>query len=219
MNRWYTVAALMAVMFGIAYATSSTPLEIVASATGLLSVWWTARQNIWCWPVGLISVVCFFFMFYEVKLYADMTLQIFFFALSIQGWVVWLTKRGAASVRPTTRITGRLGLWLAVFLIAATGGWGYWLANHTDASIPYMDAFVAILSIAAQFLLSAKKLESWYFWIAVDVLSIGMYAYKELYTFSFLYVIFLGIAIAGLVGWKREFERRGSAGAEAAVSR
>ncbi|XOK62447.1 nicotinamide riboside transporter PnuC [Paenibacillus elgii] len=215
MDRWYTMVGLLACMLLVAYFTSSTPLEIAATTSGLLSVWLTARQNIWCFPVGLVNVVCFFVMFYDAKLYADMTLQVVFFVLSIQGWIVWLTKRGQAKVRPTRRMTPQLGLWLVLLLVVVTAGWGYVLARYTDASIPYVDAFIATLSILAQLLLSNKVLENWHFWIAVDVLSIGMYAYKELYVLAALYVIFLGIATSGLIQWRSEYraaQRNGSMG-------
>jgi nicotinamide mononucleotide transporter len=202
LNKWYTMVGLMACMLLVAKLTSSTTLEIVATTTGLLSVWLTARQNIWCWPVSLVNVACFFYMFFEVKLYADMTLQVFFFVLSIYGWIVWLTNRGDAKVRPTRRLNLRTAVVLGIVLVAVTGGWGALLQQFTDASIPYMDALVATMSLIAQYLLSSKVLENWYIWIAVDVLSIGMYAYKELYALTFLYVIFLGIATAGLISWK-----------------
>lgn len=150
-------------------------------------------------------------MFLDVKLYADMTLQVFFFILSIYGWIIWMTKRGEAAVRPTRVWNVKLAALLGGFIVIFTTVWGLVLDVYTDASIPYLDAFIATLSLAAQFLLSYKILQNWYFWILVDVLSIGMYFYKELYTTSFLYVIFLGIAIMGLVDWKREYARTAAA--------
>ncbi|MDQ0063442.1 nicotinamide riboside transporter PnuC [Paenibacillus harenae] len=206
MNKPWTLVAALVIMLGIAYFTSTTTLEIVATTTGLLSVWLTAREKIWAWPIGLVNVACFFYMFYEVKLYADMTLQVFFFILSIYGWVIWLTKRNGAEVRPTRRISPRLAGILLVALFAGTGIWGYVLATYTDASIPYPDAFIAMLSLIAQMLLSYKILENWYCWIVVDVLSVGMYLYKDLNMLAFLYVIFLCIAISGLITWKKQQE-------------
>ncbi|MNI73189.1 Nicotinamide riboside transporter PnuC [compost metagenome] len=147
-------------------------------------------------------------MFYEVRLYADMTLQVFFFVLSLYGWYIWLTKRGNAAVRPTKRVTRSQIISLMIVLVAVTGGWGYLLSEFTDASIPYADALIATLSLIAQYLLSSKVLENWLIWIVVDVLSIGMYMYKELYTLAFLYLIFLGIATAGWLGWKKEHEQK-----------
>lgn len=205
MDKKWTLPLLFVAMLAIAWLTSSTTLEIVATTTGLLSVWFTARQNIWAWPIGLVNVGCFFFMFLEVKLYADMILQVVFFVLSIYGWIVWLTKREGAKVRPTRSIRTGLAVTLGVLAVAVTLIWGYLLHTRTDASIPYVDAFIATLSLIAQYLLSSKILQNWLVWIAVDVLSIGMYAYKELYALTFLYVIFLGIATSGYISWRREF--------------
>ncbi len=205
MNKPYVILTLMAVMLGVAYATSSTTLEIIATVTGLISVWLTARENIWAWPAGLINVACFFYMFWEVKLYADMTLQVVFFILSIYGWIIWLTNRGTAKVRPTRKITRGTRRSLIILLVAVSTLWGYLLQQYTDASIPYMDAFIATLSLIAQYLLSRKVLENWLCWIIVDILSIGMYAYKELYTLTFLYVVFLGIATMGWLSWRKNY--------------
>ncbi|MVP01927.1 nicotinamide riboside transporter PnuC [Paenibacillus lutrae] len=205
MKKTWTPIILLAVILVLAWLTSSTALEIAATATGLLCVWLTARENIWAWPISMINVALFFYTFWEVKLYADMTLQIFFFILSIYGWVVWLTRRGTADVRPTRRLRPWGILPLALFLVAASGGWGYVLERYTDASIPYVDAFIATLSIVAQILLSAKILENWIIWIVIDVLSVGMYAYKGLDMIALLYLIYLGIAISGLVTWRRNY--------------
>lgn len=101
-------------------------------------------------------------MFYGAKLYADMTLQVIIFILSIQGWIVWLTKRQQAEVRPTKRLSPKLGSILAVLFFVLTIAWGYMLSEFTDGSIPYLDALIATLSIVAQFLLSSKILENWH---------------------------------------------------------
>ncbi|QHW34449.1 nicotinamide mononucleotide transporter [Paenibacillus rhizovicinus] len=206
MNRPWVLPVLFICMIGIAGVTSSTTLEIVATTTGLLSVWLTARERISAWPVGLVNVACFFYMFEDAKLYADMMLQVFFFALTVYGWMVWLTNRGTAKVRPTRRLTLRQGWLLAVLLPVITLIWGYLLQSYTDASIPYADALIATLSLIAQYLLSSKVFENWMCWIAVDVLSVAMYAYKDLYTLAFLYVIFLAIAIAGHISWRRALQ-------------
>ncbi|MBM7563450.1 nicotinamide riboside transporter PnuC [Paenibacillus sacheonensis] len=205
MNKPWVLPALFAIMVGIAYYTSSSALEIAATTTGLLSVWLTARERIWAWPIGLVNVACFFYMFEDAKLYADMMLQVFFFVLSVYGWIAWLNGRGAAKVRPTRTITVRLSWTLALLLVAVTLLWGYVLEQYTGASIPYADALIATLSLIAQYLLSSKILQNWLCWIAVDVMSIVMYAYKDLHSLAFLYTIFLAIAIAGHLSWQREY--------------
>lgn len=210
MNRIGTMLLLTAFMIAVAIYTSSTALEIAATLTGLLSVWLTAREQIWAWPIGLVNVGCFFYMFWDVRLYADMTLQVFFFALSVYGWIYWLRNRAGRKVRPTRRISLRSAGILLVLLIVVTSLWGYLLEAYTDASIPYADAFIATLSLIAQFLLSSKYLENWLCWIMVDILSIGMYSYKDLHALAFLYVIFLGIAAAGYVSWRKEHAQQQS---------
>ncbi|AEI45497.1 nicotinamide riboside transporter PnuC [Paenibacillus mucilaginosus] len=211
MNRTWEWVLLILGAAGFAAATSSSLLEGAATATGLMSVWLTARQNLWCWPVSLVNVICFFFLFRDAKLYADMSLQLLYFVLSIQGWIVWMTGRGAAGVRPTRRLTGRQAISAFLLLAALSAGWGHVLARYTDASIPYLDAFIASLSLLAQFLLSSKVLENWLLWITVDVLSVGMYAYKELYGVALLYAVFLAIAAGGWVQWHREYRRQRTA--------
>lgn len=203
-KAWYVDFLLFICMF-ICVILSTSPLEMVATLAGLVCVWLTAKENIWCWPIGLVNVSCFFVLFYEAKLYADMSLQVIFFILSIQGWIIWLTKRGDAKVRPTKKLTKQQAVILSILLIVTSIGWGYVLSNYTDASIPYLDALIATLSIIAQILLSNKILENWYVWITVDVLSIGLYLYKELYAVAFLYGVFLVIAIVGLLSWRKTY--------------
>ncbi|WP_168122011.1 nicotinamide riboside transporter PnuC [Paenibacillus sp. HB172176] len=208
MNRLGTMLLLTGFMIAVAVYTSSTALEITATLTGLLCVWLTAREQIWAWPIGLVNVGCFFYMFWEVRLYADMTLQVFFFVLSVYGWIYWLKDRGSRKVRPTRRITSKNAALLLVLLIVVTELWGHLLSQYTDASIPYLDAFIATLSLIAQFLLSSKYLENWLCWIMVDILSIGMYSYKDLHALAFLYVIFLSIAVAGYLSWRKELTKQ-----------
>lgn len=206
MKKWYGDVLLFLCMI-ICLSTSTSVLEMVGTLTGLLCVWLTAKENIWCWPIGLINVGCFFFTFWNAKLYADMTLQILFFILSIQGWIIWLTKRQNANVRPTKKLTAKMYIILPIILVVTTLVWGYVLTKYTDASIPYLDAFIAVLSVIAQYLLSSKILENWYVWIVIDVFSVGMYLYKDLYSIAFLYLVYLVIAISGLMTWRKNFLR------------
>lgn len=200
---------LILVAFGIiAYFLNSSTMEIVASLTGLLCVWLNAKENIWAYPIGIVNLTLFFIIFYQVNLYADATLQVIFFVLSIYGWVVWLTKRNGQAVRPTRGMTKNETIGLFVGVIALTGGWGYGLHILTDASIPYLDAFIASMSIFAQFFLSRKVLQNWLIWIAIDVLSIGMYIYKGLPLIAFTYFIFLLICIFGYISWKKEMKTK-----------
>lgn len=181
--------------------------EVVGVAFGLLSVWLTVRRSIWCWPTGIISVSAFGILFFEIKLYADMMLQVFFLATSFIGWYFWV--RGGpdnAGLPISTLSTAQImllmaGLAISIFIV------GYMFSTYTDAHIPFWDATASGMSVMAQILLMRKKIENWYLWIAVDVLSIGIYIYKEVYLTAGLYIVFLFLATGGLIEWRKALNK------------
>lgn len=177
--------------------------EAIGVLFGLISVYLTVRERIWCWPTGMVSVLAFAVLFYDIKLYADMLLQIFFLVTSAQGWYDWRYGGAARTELPITRLTrpqiGALGLGLMLAVV----GVGWLFASYTDAHLPFWDAAASGTSVLAQLLLMRKKLESWYLWIAVDLLSIGIYGYKQVYLTAGLYVVFLALSVGGLLAWRR----------------
>lgn len=181
-------------------------IEIAATIFGVACVWLTIRQNIWCWPTGLVQVVLYIFVFYHAKLYSDLILHVIYVVLQFWGWYNWLYGGKNKTHLKVTKIPSRNLIVWVILGLCITGGWGYIMANYTDAAVPYWDGFIAVMSLIAQWLLTKKKLESWYFWIAVDVVAIGVYLYKHLYFTTGLYTIFLVLAILGLLEWKKSFE-------------
>jgi len=183
--------------------TATDLLEPTAVFFGLLCVWLTIRQSIWCWPTGLIQVALYVFIFFEAKLYSDVALQIVYIGLQLYGWAHWLHGGRSDVPLPVTRLTRRgLGAWAVIgFVGAAALGKG--MATYTDAALPYWDATITSLSLVAQYLLARKALENWWFWILVDILAIGVYAAKGLYLTSGLYAVFLVLATLGFFEWKR----------------
>lgn len=181
-------------------------IEILGAVTGLLCVWLTAKERLSSFPFGIANIFVFAFMFYEAKLYADFMLQLMFFLpLTLYGWYVWVSgDKNSRSVAVTRDIKSNEVAYLAVAGLAAATLWAWVLDKYTDAAVPWLDAPLAVASIIAQLLLSRKVLQNWLVWIAVDVFSIGMYAYKELYITSGLYAVFLCIAIKGYLDWRRE---------------
>lgn len=176
-------------------------IEIVAVIFGFLCVFFTIRENIWCWPTGLIQVSLYIFIFFDAKLYSDVILHIIYVFMNIYGWYFWL--HGGKN-RNEAKVTGLSQAWLLLTLALTTAtilALGYFMASRTDASFPYGDAFTTAFSLTAQWLMSRKKLESWYFWIAVDCVAIYIYAVKGLYLTAGLYTAFFFMAIAGLLRW------------------
>ena len=181
--------------------------ELVGSLTGALCVWLLVRQNIWNWPIGITNNIFYIVIFYQSGLYADAGLQFVYIAISIYGWWNWLhggVNHSELTVEraSTSALTGYLGI------AAAATGLLYWLLKRfTPSTVPLADGVTVALFLTAQFMMSKKIVENWWFWIVGDVLAIGLYIYKHLYLTSILYTVFLAMCIAGLVEWQRASRR------------
>lgn len=184
-----------------------SPIEIIAALFGLLSVWLTVKENIWCWPTGLVMVFLYIFIFYEVRLYSDVILQVIYVFLQIYGWDAWLhggkerQKLSVSRITPLKRI-----LWGGVAVVG-TFSLGLIMHRYTDAALPYWDAAITVLSLIAQWLMAKKVLESWIIWITVDAIAISIYAIKGLYPTTALYTVFLVLAFFGYAAWKKAYSQ------------
>jgi nicotinamide mononucleotide transporter len=182
-------------------------IEPIAAVFGLLCVILTIRQHIACWPLGLVQVSLYCYVFYEARLYSDLLLHAIYIVLQFYGWHFWLHGGRGRSEAPVTRLRSVAILaWVALAATSAAG-WGWLMDTRTDAALPYADAFIASASLVAQWLLSRKKLESWGFWIAVDLVAIVVYWSRDLRYTALLYAVFLALAIAGLESWRRAHVR------------
>ena len=178
-------------------------LELIAAVVGAVSVWLSVRQNIWSWPTAIVNVVLYALVFYEARLYADMGLQVIYAVLSVYGWYEWLYGGEGRTELHVTRTRPRLGLLLAVIALAGSTVLGTLLHHETDAALPYMDAALSSTSLVAQWMMTRKLLENWLVWIAVDVLYVGMFLFKDLYLTAGLYAVFLALAVRGYIDWRR----------------
>ncbi len=179
-------------------------IEPIATVLGIVSVALLVRQNIWCWPTGIVMVTLYIFIFYDARLYSDMGLQVAYVFMQAYGWYHWVTGAPEEDARlPVTRVTRSAALaWLGTICVG-TGGLGYVVDTYTDADLAYWDAATTVMSLVAQFLQARKVLECWALWVAVDVLAVGIYAYKGLYVTTVLYTVFLGLATWGYLEWRR----------------
>lgn len=179
------------------------PLELAGVIFGVVAVWLTVKENILCWPVGLVNVALYVVIFMRAKLYADMGLQVVYIALLLYGWYAWLHGGKDRAELAVSRTPARL--WL-ILLIAGTAGGvllGVTLKKSTDASLPYLDSLTTSFSLVAQFMSTRKLLENWIVWIIVDVIYIGIYIAKDLRLTAVLYAIFLVLAVVGYRDWRR----------------
>jgi len=184
-------------------------LEWCGVFTGILCVWLAAKNNIWNWPIAIVSVLIYIFIFFESKLYADMGLQFYFFAMNIYGWHYWSKQRNnPEESRPITLITRKEILLSIVGIIAFTCALGFLLYKNTDASFPFIDSFCTAGSLIAQIFLARKVLHNWLIWIFVDVIYVGVYFSKDLYATGLMYALYIVIATMGYLDWRKIYREQ-----------
>jgi nicotinamide mononucleotide transporter len=191
-------------------------LEAVAVATGIVSVYLSVKQKISSWPAALVNVALYFAVFRDAKLYADMGLQVIYFALSLYGWYEWLYGGENRTELKVSRVDAKMAIKLTAIAVVGVAVLGTLFARYTDAALPYMDSATATTSLVAQWMMTRKVLENWAVWIAVDIVYVGMFIYKHLYPTAGLYAGFLVLAAMGYAQWQRSF-RADHAAAGAAV--
>lgn len=198
---------------------SNNYIEIFGAITGILYVVFEIRQNIWLWPVGIITSGVYIWVFFTGKLYADMSLQGYYLVISILGWYWWLKGsgfRGQGDVTsdnsdpgklPVTRIKLKTAIILSlIFGILYFVMWLV-LSRFTDSPVPVWDSFITSLSIVATWMLAKKIYEHWYLWIIVNAASIILFFVKGLYPTVVLYIVYCAMSFVGLKEWGKSLNR------------
>ncbi|MFM0736462.1 nicotinamide riboside transporter PnuC [Paraburkholderia xenovorans] len=187
-------------------------LEIIGVIVSALAIWLTARRKMLCWPVGLVSVALYGWIFYDAKLYSDMLLQGAFAVLQVYGWWRWLAQQRndeapASGGEVRVRVVPLIGL-LPGLLAAAVGSvaLGWLMARLTDAALPFVDASLTSFSLVAQYWTARRYIASWWLWTAVNVVYVGMFVFKGLYPTSGLYAFFIVLAVIGWRDWSKALE-------------
>ncbi|MCU1423408.1 MAG: nicotinamide mononucleotide transporter [Microbacteriaceae bacterium] len=180
--------------------------EVVGFVTGALCVFLAARRNIWNFPIGVANNVVFIVLFLGSALYADTGLQVVYLVLAVMGWVNWARNRAADDRPLVVRMPGRAILPLVASTVVAAALLA-WLLTFTDSTTVIADAATTAVSLAAQYMLNRRWIENWFVWIAVDVVYIGLYAYKGLLITGALYLLFIGLCVGGYLGWLRVYRR------------
>jgi nicotinamide mononucleotide transporter len=182
-------------------------VEILGVIFSILYLFFSIRQNILLWPLGIASALLYMVVFYQSKFYADMGLNGYYVVISIYGWLLW--KRGSGengSEFPVSRLGKRNALLLLMITAAAFVCIGMILVRYTDSPVPYWDAFTTAVSFTATWMLARKILENWILWIIVDAVSMGLYLYRGLYPTLFLFAIYTTMAVIGYMKWKSAFK-------------
>lgn len=185
---------------------ASHQLELIATCSGLVNIYLVARANIWNWFFGIITVSLYLIIFLQVKLYADMALQMVFFCLQFYGFYQW--RYGAALRTPlkVQQAKVRTLCRTAFITVAAFASIACLLHYYTDSKTVLLDAAVTALSLVAQWMMSKKWLEHWLLWMLVDVISVIMYLTKQLYFTTGLYTILFLICLYGYLTWRKQLK-------------
>lgn len=181
-----------------------TWLEIVAFVLAVAMVIFNIRVDPLGWPLAIVSSLLYFLLFWKSRLYGDASLQLFFAAVAGWGWRQWLRGTDAAGEVLQVRALGRRGRGIALLALAV--GWpltALFLASATDTDVPWWDAFPTAASVVGQWLLGRKYVENWPVWVVVNVVSVGLFAYKGLWLTVLLYALFVAMSFAGWHAWRR----------------
>lgn len=192
------------------FGTPMTYIEIFGFVTGVLCVWLLGRERISNWPMGILQVTAYLFLFWDAGIYADSLLQIVYIVLGVAGWINWARRGPHGSAVVIRRTSPREWINLAAVGVAGTVGFWWILTEHTNSTVAWADSATTVLSLLATYGQIVKLLESWWIWIAADLIYVPLYFSKGLWLTAVLYTIFMGLCVAGLRQWIR-LEREQSA--------
>ncbi len=188
-----------------------TYLEFMATISGLVAVYLAARNIIFTWPIGIINIVTSFVIYFQVALYSDMFLQIYFFITALYGWYFWNRQKGI--MKKITMLSVQQQVIYGIIICLATLILGYQMSSihiyfpvlfSVPAAFPYADTLLAVASIIANLLMAKRILNNWVLWIGIDVLATYLYYVKGIKFLALEYFIFTLLALYGLYGWWRE---------------
>jgi len=190
----------------------TTFLEYIAVFTGIASVWFSKKENILVYPVGLVSVIIYFYLSFKYHLIGEATVQLYYTIMSIYGW--WLWTRKDKEHHPIVRISFSstkewrmqilffLGLYLVIYFSLV-----YLKEVFADGALPLGDGFASAAAFTGMWLMAKKKVESWGWWIVTNIASIPLYFVKGLVFTSVYYFVLLILAFFGLKEWKQKAEK------------
>ena len=186
--------------------------EFIAVIAGIASVWFSRKENILVYPVGLVNTIIYIYLSFENHLLGEASVQVYYTVMSIYGWILW-AKRDTQD-RPVLHISfSTLGQWIqhiiffVIIYLILFFSLSYLKEAFWPNAIPWADAFAAATAYTGMWLMAKKKVESWYWWIATNIASIPLFYVKGLAFTSFYYFVLLIMAFWGLPEWKRKAKK------------
>jgi nicotinamide mononucleotide transporter len=196
-------------IFGI---KNTTRYEYVAVLTGILSVWYSSKENILVYPTGLISTIIYIYLSFKGSLFGEATVNFYYTIMSILGWMQWSKKNEAnQKILQITKAKQKEwliqlaffgGIYIIIFLALT-----YLKSNFYSGLIPLADALATASAFTGMWLMTKKKIESWYWWIVTNITSIPLYFVKHFVFTSVYYVVLLAMAFYGLSQWRKKLQQ------------
>jgi len=198
-------------------------IEVFGAIAGIIYVFLEIRQTIWLWPVGVITSAFYIWIFFTSKIYADMSLQVYYLCISFLGWYWWARGSGLRAQGEghgeevesgrkgegekgslvVTRLNLRTGVVLFIVFVLLFFAMWLVLTRMTDSPVPIRDSFITSLSIIATWMLARKIYEHWFLWIVVNLVSAILFLARGLYPTVILYIVYGIMSFVGLVEWKK----------------
>ena len=186
--------------------------EWVSTITQIASVWYARKNNVLVYPTGIIGVLLAAWLYFfnsHPPLYADGTLNIYYFFMSLYGWYNWVQKRDAIHFTYPISWSNKKELWIGIILFLIAWGLIYFaLVKLTDSNTPILDSLVSASAVVAMWWMAKRKIENWLAWIFSNIVAIPLNFYKEFYLFSVMYVLFLALAWWGFLAWKKQASKQ-----------
>lgn len=185
----------------------NSALELVAVIFAIAYLLLAVRQNLLCWPAALVSTTIFLWIFWDVQLYMESALQLYYIGMAIYGWYLWTAGDSDKVELPVTTWRPVHHVLVAVLLVIVTAVSGTLLSENTDAKFPYLDSFTTWASVITTYMVARKILENWAYWLVIDALSIYLYLQRDLYFTSLLFAVYIVIIFFGWRAWWQSYRR------------
>ncbi len=202
-SLWPSLAPLFAVAFSL-WASPVTWLEVLAFGLSIWMVLCNLRVNPLAWPLAIVASALYGLLFAQSKLYGEAGLQLVFIVVAFWGWWQWLRGRGSDGAPLRVHRLSPRGMWICGAATVALWPLLALLLDHfTDSDVPWLDALPTVGSLIGQVLLARKLVENWPVWVAVNVVSVLLFAVKALWLTVLLYAVFIALALLGWRAWHR----------------
>jgi nicotinamide mononucleotide transporter len=179
-----------------------SPFEIIANILNTIAIVLAGRNSVQTWWTGIAGCAVFGWVFFQARLYADVTLMVFFIVTSVVGWWHWV-RGGRGAELPVRHIAVSHAAGLGLAGLAVTGGYGWLLHRFTDAYAPFWDSLVLAFSVLGQFLMMGRRVESWWCWLVVNTVAVPLYLSRDLHLTAAFYAAYWINAVIALRTWRR----------------